>query len=56
MLFSHGASNAIGVEILFKNEFDSSVDSVKADPQGRFLVVKGKIHDNEYAIAHFEKE
>ena len=52
MLFSHSASNAIGVEILFKNGFDISVDSVKADPQGRFLVVKGKIHDKEYAIVN----
>ena len=52
ILFSHGASNARGVAILFKNRFDIGVDSVKADTQGRFLAVKGKIHDEEYSIVN----
>ena len=52
ILFSHGASNTRGVAILFKNRFDIGVDSVKADTQGRFLAVKGKIHDEEYSIVN----
>ena len=38
--------------ILFKDGFDVSVDSVKADTQGRFLAVKRKIYHEEYSIVN----
>ena len=52
MLFSHGSSNARGVSILFRNEFDINLDSFKIDAQGRFLVVKGNIDDNMFTIVN----
>ena len=52
ILFSHGSSNARGVEILFKNGLDVDVISLKSDTQGRFLIVKEKIEDVEYSIVN----
>ena len=43
MLFLDGESNARGVAILFKKNFDCEVMSVDKDVNGRELVVKIKI-------------
>ena len=37
---SHGASNARGVTILIRNNFDCLVEELVADTQGRFLILK----------------
>ena len=37
---SHGASNARGVAILIRNNFDCLVEEIVADTQGRFLILK----------------
>ena len=52
ILFSHGSSNARGVVILFRNEFDISIDSSKTDQKGRFLVVQGNVEDNMFILAN----
>ena len=50
MFFSHGSKNARGVAILFRSGFDTNIDAVKRDGQGRLLVIKGKLEDSAFAI------
>ena len=47
---SHGASNALGVAILIRNNFDCLVEEIVADTQGRFLILKVVISGEQAQI------
>ena len=50
--FSHGTSNSKGVAILISPQLNTSVHSVKTDPEnsGRFLLVQCSFESNKYIV------
>ena len=51
IITSHGSSNALGVSILIKNDFDCTIHQKILDgPLGRFIVLKADIKDKTYVL------
>ena len=51
-IWAHGASNSRGVAILIKPGCDFEILSEHRDDSGRFLLVKGKLQDNEVTFVN----
>ena len=47
---THGSSNARGVAILIKNDFDCTIHQKILDPLGRFIILKADIKDQTYVL------
>ena len=52
LYFSHGASNAIGVVILIKNNEDITVNKVRNICQGRVLLLELTIEAVKYCVVN----
>ena len=50
MVFSHGASNARGVAILFSKNFELKITESKIDPNGNYVALKLNILDTEMSV------
>ena len=44
---SNGSKKQVGVSILISNKIDFKLESVKRDKEGHFILVTGKIHQEE---------
>ena len=50
MISCHGSSNSRGVEILFENGIDCSINHKILDPEGRYIILKACIQDKDYVL------
>ncbi|KAL9967730.1 hypothetical protein ACROYT_G026020 [Oculina patagonica] len=46
MFFSHGSNHSSGVLVLVRDNLDFKLESVKADPQGRYILLEAIIQDS----------
>ena len=50
MFFAHGSCHSRGVSVLVKFDLDFKLQSVKADSQGRFILLVATIQDSPYVL------
>ena len=48
--FSHGSAHSRGTLVLFKPSFDITIESEICDDNGRFIILKVKIHDENFVL------
>ena len=50
--FSHGSVHSRGVAILIHEDGEAEIEKVVIDPNGRYLLVEGKMAENQLAICN----
>ena len=50
MFFSHGTCHSKGVLVLVKNNLDFNLQTVKTDPEGRYIMLDAIIQDSRYCL------
>ena len=50
LFFSHGTCQSKGVLVLVKNNFDFNLQTIKTDPEGRFIMLDAIIQDSRYCL------
>ena len=53
IFFSHGTVNSRGVAILIHEDVVAQIEKVVIDPNGRYLLVEGKMAENKLALCTY---
>jgi len=50
IIFSHGTKHSRGTIVLFNKGLDYVIEKQHCDPNGRFIIIKAKVHDEKFNL------
>ena len=52
LFYSHGSNQSCGVMILVRSDLEFNLTSIKADDNGRYIIIEGEVQSSQFLFAN----